>query len=182
MQQFITGRDVSIVACGEAKSGKSYTMFGSSDAPGVVPRAIKDVMSSIAANGAKFRDVNLNLTMLDLCNETFVDLLGSSDRVLAIDTHINEKVSACVRFVVDDSPLLCKISALCSTQGTYSIMNASSIPIRSQSDVTKVIGKGLGEFLRMLPPTTALSPCIGHVTRCSSTTSQLRALCYHRHT
>jgi hypothetical protein len=99
VQPFVTGRDVCVVACGETKSGKTYTMFGSSDAPGVVLQAIKDSVSSIGASGAKLRDVNLAVSMLDLTSDTFVDLLAdSSDRGLAIDTHLNENVCFCPSF------------------------------------------------------------------------------------
>jgi hypothetical protein len=99
VQPFVTGRDVCVVACGETESGKTYTMFGSSDAPGVVLQAIKDSVSSIGASGAKLRDVNLAVSMLDLTSDTFVDLLAdSSDRGLAIDTHLNENVCFCPSF------------------------------------------------------------------------------------
>ena len=63
-----------IFAYGQTASGKTYTLTGSEDEPGIIPRAMKDVFAFI--KGTSTREYLLRCSYLEIYNENINDLLA----------------------------------------------------------------------------------------------------------
>ncbi|XP_055970273.1 centromere-associated protein E [Sorex fumeus] len=75
----IQGYNGTIFAYGQTASGKTYTMMGSKDHLGVIPRAIHDIFQKIQ----KFpdREFLLRVSYMEIYNETITDLLCDTQKV-----------------------------------------------------------------------------------------------------
>ena len=71
------GYNTTIFAYGSTGSGKSYTMTGNSDAPGVIPRAISEIFSVIEQRTSEETEVffYVRISYVELYNNTFRNLL-----------------------------------------------------------------------------------------------------------
>ena len=69
----IQGYNTTIFALGCTGSGKTYTMTGTSAAPGIIPRAISEIFSIIEATAAHEKDVffYVRLSFVELYNNNF---------------------------------------------------------------------------------------------------------------
>lgn len=47
MQQVLSGYDSSIIAYGQTASGKTFTMLGPKDNPGLIPRIVGDIIAEL---------------------------------------------------------------------------------------------------------------------------------------
>ncbi|KAN0129523.1 P-loop containing nucleoside triphosphate hydrolase protein [Lactarius tabidus] len=65
-----------IFAYGQTASGKTFTLSGDDDQPGIIPRAMKDVFACIRR--APAREYLLRCSYLEIYNETIHDLLAPS--------------------------------------------------------------------------------------------------------
>jgi centromeric protein E len=70
----LDGFHATVFAYGITSSGKTYTMLGTPDNWGVIPRAVHDVLAHVAAHPE--RDWQLAVSYLELYNEKINDLLG----------------------------------------------------------------------------------------------------------
>ncbi|KIJ17540.1 hypothetical protein PAXINDRAFT_73078 [Paxillus involutus ATCC 200175] len=68
------GYNAVIFAYGQTASGKTFTLSGNEDQPGIIPRAMKDVFSHIRR--APTREYLLRCSYLEIYNETIYDLLS----------------------------------------------------------------------------------------------------------
>uniref|UniRef100_A0A673TLI0 Centromere-associated protein E n=1 Tax=Suricata suricatta TaxID=37032 RepID=A0A673TLI0_SURSU len=88
----IQGYNGTIFAYGQTASGKTYTMMGSEDYLGVIPRAIHDIFQKIK----KFpdREFLLRVSYMEIYNETITDLLCDTQKVkpLIIREDFNRNV------------------------------------------------------------------------------------------
>ncbi|XP_029393798.1 centromere-associated protein E [Mus pahari] len=88
----IQGYNGTIFAYGQTASGKTYTMMGSEDCLGVIPRAIHDIFQRIK----KFpeREFLLRVSYMEIYNETITDLLCNAQKIkpLIIREDINRNV------------------------------------------------------------------------------------------
>ncbi|XP_019594442.2 centromere-associated protein E isoform X1 [Rhinolophus sinicus] len=75
----IQGYNGTIFAYGQTASGKTYTMMGSEDYLGVIPRAIHDIFQKIK----KFpdREFLLRVSYMEIYNETITDLLCNTQKM-----------------------------------------------------------------------------------------------------
>ncbi|KAG0298978.1 hypothetical protein BGZ97_003919, partial [Linnemannia gamsii] len=73
-----------VFAYGQTSSGKTYTMSGTSNQPGITPRAVEDVFKYIRENFE--REFLLRVSYLEIYNESIRDLLSPE----AIDLKIHE--------------------------------------------------------------------------------------------
>ncbi|KAH7909035.1 P-loop containing nucleoside triphosphate hydrolase protein [Hygrophoropsis aurantiaca] len=64
-----------IFAYGQTASGKTFTLSGNEDQPGIIPRAMKDVFAYIRRTPT--REYLLRCSYLEIYNETIYDLLAS---------------------------------------------------------------------------------------------------------
>ena len=78
----LDGYNVCIFAYGQTGSGKTYTMEGSKDDPGISPLAIAELFNVIA--GMDNWSYQLTLSMLEIYNETILDLIETSNEKLDI--------------------------------------------------------------------------------------------------
>ncbi|XP_030674318.1 centromere-associated protein E [Nomascus leucogenys] len=88
----IQGYNGTIFAYGQTASGKTYTMMGSEDHLGVIPRAIHDIFQKIK----KFpdREFLLRVSYMEIYNETITDLLCGAQKMkpLIIREDVNRNV------------------------------------------------------------------------------------------
>ncbi|KAH9980095.1 P-loop containing nucleoside triphosphate hydrolase protein [Lactifluus volemus] len=70
------GYNAVIFAYGQTASGKTFTLSGDDDQPGIIPRAMKDVFAFIRRTPA--REYLLRCSYLEIYNETIHDLLAPS--------------------------------------------------------------------------------------------------------
>ncbi|KAG6606446.1 kinesin-like protein [Phytophthora cinnamomi] len=94
LQSAVDGYNVCIFAYGQTGSGKTFTMTGSEGDPGLSPRAIHHLFALAEEGKANFT-VSFQATMLELYNDTLIDLFhlmeggGAHDNKLEIKK--NEK-------------------------------------------------------------------------------------------
>ncbi|KAH9166098.1 kinesin-domain-containing protein [Lactarius sanguifluus] len=70
------GYNAVVFAYGQTASGKTFTLSGDDDQPGIIPRAMKDVFACIRRTPA--REYLLRCSYIEIYNETIHDLLAPS--------------------------------------------------------------------------------------------------------
>ncbi|KAL3680718.1 hypothetical protein R1sor_023674 [Riccia sorocarpa] len=78
----VRGFNGTIFAYGQTSSGKTYTMRGSQDEPGIIPIAIQDVFRNIEAESN--REFLLRVSYMEIYNEEIKDLLAPENRKLQV--------------------------------------------------------------------------------------------------
>lgn len=73
----LDGINGTIFAYGVTSSGKTHTMMGSREVPGIVPQAMQQIFASIARQGGR-TEYTLRLSMMEIYNEVLNDLLDPS--------------------------------------------------------------------------------------------------------
>ncbi|KAJ7095854.1 kinesin-like protein [Mycena belliarum] len=71
---FMSGYNAVVFAYGQTASGKTYTLSGTPEEPGIIPRALRDVFAFIRATPS--REYLLRCSYLEIYNETIHDLLA----------------------------------------------------------------------------------------------------------
>ena len=74
----LDGYNVCIFAYGQTGSGKTFTMEGGNGNKGVSPRAIEELLTQVESMQQDYT-YSITLSMLEIYNETILDLLGSSN-------------------------------------------------------------------------------------------------------
>nr|XP_035149103.2 centromere-associated protein E isoform X5 [Callithrix jacchus] len=106
----IQGYNGTIFAYGQTASGKTYTMMGSEDHLGVIPRAIHDIFQKIK----KFpdREFLLRVSYMEIYNETITDLLCGTNKmkplIIREDVSRNVYVADLTEEVVYTSEMVLK--------------------------------------------------------------------------
>ncbi|KAJ9086961.1 Kinesin-like protein kip2 [Entomophthora muscae] len=72
-----------IFAYGQTSSGKTYTMTGTEDEPGIIPQAVDDVFKHIRRAG-NTKEFLLRISYIEIYNETIKDLLATEQAELRI--------------------------------------------------------------------------------------------------
>lgn len=72
------GFNSTILAYGSTGSGKTYTMFGTGDKPGIIIRAINQILSIMENNGIN-KEYDLQISYFEIYNECIYDLLSTDD-------------------------------------------------------------------------------------------------------
>ncbi|CAL8285221.1 unnamed protein product [Merluccius merluccius] len=80
------GQNASVFAYGPTGAGKTHTMLGSPDHPGVIPRAVREVFSQVRTRGGEPEgwDYSVAMSYLEIYNEKVLDLLSPSAQDLPI--------------------------------------------------------------------------------------------------
>nr|XP_034968217.1 centromere-associated protein E isoform X1 [Zootoca vivipara] len=89
----VQGYNGTIFAYGQTASGKTYTMLGTKDCPGILLMAINDVFNSIC--GIPNREFLLRVSYMEIHNDTVQDLLCSNIRKrkpLVVREDINRNI------------------------------------------------------------------------------------------
>jgi Kinesin motor domain len=89
----VRGYNTTIFAYGSTGSGKSFTMTGTSSAPGIIPRAISEIFSIIEATAAQESDVffYVRLSYVELYNNKFRNLLEAASKDLALKERNSDR-------------------------------------------------------------------------------------------
>ncbi|KAM8779659.1 kinesin-like protein KIF22 [Rhynchonycteris naso] len=93
LRHLLEGQNASVLAYGPTGAGKTHTMLGSSEQPGVIPRALMDLLQLTREEGAEGRPWALCVFMsyLEIYQEKVLDLLdpASGDLVIREDCRGN---------------------------------------------------------------------------------------------
>uniref|UniRef100_A0A8C2B1W7 Kinesin-like protein n=1 Tax=Cyprinus carpio TaxID=7962 RepID=A0A8C2B1W7_CYPCA len=93
LPHILNGQNASVFAYGPTGAGKTHTMLGSQEQPGVIPRAVKEVFKLVDAQ-EKEQDgweYSVGMSYLEIYNEKVLDLLspGSQDLPIREDKDRN---------------------------------------------------------------------------------------------
>lgn len=88
-----------VLAYGQTSSGKTHTMQGTPDEPGLMPLAIEDCFGLIEAE-VQSKEYALRVSYLEVYNETLVDLLGDSN-IRLTDSGVRGAVEKSVASIGD---------------------------------------------------------------------------------
>ncbi|XP_007424397.1 kinesin-like protein KIF22 [Python bivittatus] len=92
LHHLLEGQNASILAYGPTGAGKTHTMLGSPDQPGVIPRAVRDVLKMTRdATGDKCK-YSVSMSYLEIYQEKVLDLLQPSPRDLPIREDRNHNI------------------------------------------------------------------------------------------
>ncbi|XP_025867179.2 kinesin-like protein KIF22 [Vulpes vulpes] len=93
LRHLLEGQNASVLAYGPTGAGKTHTMLGSPEQPGVIPRALMDLLQLTREEGGEGRPWALSVTMsyLEIYQEKVLDLLEptSGDLVIREDCRGN---------------------------------------------------------------------------------------------
>ncbi|XP_074053390.1 kinesin-like protein KIF22 isoform X2 [Macrotis lagotis] len=86
LRHLMNGQNASVLAYGPTGAGKTYTMLGSPEQPGIIPRALKDLLQLTREEGAEGRPWALAVSMsyLEIYQEKVLDLLAPASGDLVI--------------------------------------------------------------------------------------------------
>ncbi|KAJ6585001.1 P-loop containing nucleoside triphosphate hydrolase protein [Mycena capillaripes] len=79
---FMSGYNAVVFAYGQTASGKTYTLTGNDEQPGIIPRAIREIFAFIRATPS--REYLLRCSYLEIYNETIHDLLAPGAKSVEI--------------------------------------------------------------------------------------------------
>jgi centromeric protein E len=79
VRDVVEGVNGAVFAYGQTSSGKTHTMQGSDDEPGVIPLAIEDVFTCVREGRDTRREFLIRASYLEIYNETLVDLLDEDE-------------------------------------------------------------------------------------------------------
>ncbi|XP_021022689.1 kinesin-like protein KIF22 isoform X2 [Mus caroli] len=93
LRHLLEGQNASVLAYGPTGAGKTHTMLGSPEQPGVIPRALMDLLQLAREESAEGRpwDVSVAMSYLEIYQEKVLDLLdpASGDLVIREDCRGN---------------------------------------------------------------------------------------------
>ncbi|KAM8729399.1 kinesin-like protein KIF22 isoform 1-T2 [Acanthopagrus schlegelii] len=83
LPHILKGQNASVFAYGPTGAGKTHTMMGSSEQPGVIPRAVREVFNLVKAEDEGW-DYSIGMSYLEIYNEKVLDLLSPNSQDLPI--------------------------------------------------------------------------------------------------
>uniref|UniRef100_A0A669E4L4 Kinesin-like protein n=1 Tax=Oreochromis niloticus TaxID=8128 RepID=A0A669E4L4_ORENI len=85
LPHILNGQNASVFAYGPTGAGKTHTMLGSSEQPGVIPRAVREVFKLVKAKDESDGwDYSIGMSYLEIYNEKVLDLLSPNSHDLPI--------------------------------------------------------------------------------------------------
>lgn len=85
LPHILNGQNASVFAYGPTGAGKTHTMLGSAEQPGVIPRAVCEVFKLVKAKDEdEGWDYSIGMSYLEIYNEKVLDLLSPSTQDLPI--------------------------------------------------------------------------------------------------
>ena len=79
VKNIFEGFNSTILAYGSTGSGKTYTMFGNEDNPGIIFRTINQILNNMEDNGINLL-YDLQISFIEIYNESIYDLLTGEDK------------------------------------------------------------------------------------------------------
>ncbi|XP_058039603.1 kinesin-like protein KIF22 [Ahaetulla prasina] len=92
LRHLLKGQNASILAYGPTGAGKTHTMLGSPDHPGVIPRAVRDVLQMTRDASEDKCKYSISMSYLEIYQEKVLDLLQPSLRDLPIREDRNHNI------------------------------------------------------------------------------------------
>lgn len=89
LESAMLGVNFTVFAYGQTSSGKTHTIHGDSDSPGLIPQTLEFLFSSIASDSRKF---TFKISYLEVYNEQVNDLLDTSKKNLEIRETTDKKI------------------------------------------------------------------------------------------
>ncbi|XP_065098784.1 kinesin-like protein KIF22 [Paramisgurnus dabryanus] len=93
LSHILGGQNASVFAYGPTGAGKTHTMLGSQEQPGIIPRAVREVFHLVEAQekGRDAWEYSVGMSYLEIYNEKVLDLLspGSQDLPIREDKDRN---------------------------------------------------------------------------------------------
>ncbi|KAG0571893.1 hypothetical protein KC19_VG051600 [Ceratodon purpureus] len=86
----VAGFNGTVFAYGQTSSGKTYTMRGSPQEPGIIPLAVQEIFKNIQE--AEGREFLLRVSYMEIYNEEINDLLAPENRKLQVHENIEKGV------------------------------------------------------------------------------------------
>ncbi|KAJ8245879.1 hypothetical protein GJAV_G00261280 [Gymnothorax javanicus] len=86
LPHLLNGQNASVFAYGPTGAGKTHTMLGTQEQPGIIPRAVREVFNLVRAQvkeGDEW-DYSIGMSYLEIYNEKVLDLLSPSTQDLPI--------------------------------------------------------------------------------------------------
>ncbi|GMH33126.1 hypothetical protein BSKO_00960 [Bryopsis sp. KO-2023] len=111
-QKVVGGFNATVFAYGQTSSGKTYTMQGTSEEPGVIPLTVEDVFAVIANSPS--REFLCRVSYMELYNEEVNDLLRPDNMKLPIheDKDSGVYVAGLTEEIVHDAEAVLKYLAI----------------------------------------------------------------------
>eukprot|EP00696_Hemimastix_kukwesjijk_P019278 gnl/Hemi2/8498_TR2940_c0_g1_i1.p1 gnl/Hemi2/8498_TR2940_c0_g1~~gnl/Hemi2/8498_TR2940_c0_g1_i1.p1 ORF type:complete len:757 (+),score=225.90 gnl/Hemi2/8498_TR2940_c0_g1_i1:107-2377(+) len=135
------GYNISVCAYGGAETGKTYTLFGSKERPGLVPRVAEELLHRISTNTALDTTYELTFSMMEIYMERVRDLLSTttedSERFGLTNTIAHNAQKA---HLVSMSTLGLKVREH-PKNGPY-VEGLSVVPVKSVAEVKKLLAEG----------------------------------------
>jgi len=75
VQDFLNGRNATVLVYGQTGSGKTHTMFGTGRQEGIIPRAIREVLAAVAWRREKGLETTLSMSYVEVYGNQVNDLL-----------------------------------------------------------------------------------------------------------
>lgn len=90
----VRGYNTTIFAYGSTGSGKSYSMTGTKESPGIIPRAVNEIFSIISTTADKETDAffYVRLSYVELYNNSFRNLLDFASKELAAKEKEDQQI------------------------------------------------------------------------------------------
>jgi len=84
LERFVQGDSCVLFAYGMTNAGKTFTIQGNKEQPGVMPRLVNAVLEKMQTMGISGAGWDLQTTMLEIYQEKIYDLLGKKKDKLSI--------------------------------------------------------------------------------------------------
>ena len=88
IKEAINGKNITIITYGPKDSGKTYTILGTIQNPGIIPNCIKEIFKDIKLY--KNRDYKIKISYFMICNAKIIDLLSNENKG-KLDGEVNLK-------------------------------------------------------------------------------------------
>lgn len=92
IERAVQGFNTTIFAYGITSAGKTHTMQGNKNDPGVIPRVAREIFKILGQNGADAEDWSVNMSYLEIYNEKVCDLLDTKNVDLPIREDMQRNI------------------------------------------------------------------------------------------
>eukprot|EP01038_Epipyxis_sp_PR26KG_P004910 gene4910-6873_t len=140
----LDGYNSTIFAYGVTGAGKTYSMMGSKNDPGIIPRAISDLYSTVVKLSSEENNRKvfyIEMSYIELYNNHFVNLLKNlppeTSASIDIPDDVSDTGSVMSKTSVSTPSLATKSSSLISKPGT-ALPRKGSIPSPAAASVEKI--------------------------------------------
>ncbi|XP_027856652.1 kinesin-like protein KIF22 [Xiphophorus couchianus] len=93
LPHILNGQNASVFAYGPTGAGKTHTMLGTGEQPGVIPRAVREVFNLVSAKDEdEGWDYSIGMSYLEIYNEKVLDLLSPNSQDLPIRENKDKNI------------------------------------------------------------------------------------------